>query len=492
MPPKVLYRPAARGKAAPRPKGAARARGIRRPAALEGKEKGFEDFGEVRIGSIPPGDLLTCGKIFFTEVIYWKEATSAVGTIEPLKREEGELWATVKIDGTKSEHLLRYLSGVPERTVQGHLCSVECGQELTSDNVVHLVKGKKLEEGDKADWMTNLLAAGRVDEDELAGIRQEAEDLRSPSPGQGEGAKKSKSKKAEKKEKKKEEGRKQKRSRTPPGNARGGRDLGVILGNSGLDPSPQKRKRFLKKAKHMVKKGKKKKHSSSSAGSSGKSSSSSPESSIAAGDIFGQSRMAKRIWRRCPGVLTASALATMQEQLLTAQGQLWDLDRQELPPLFLQFFRGNMGPRMPPAMRREGLHLAFCLHLGIQGRIPEMLDVLSQRLKALDGQTNGKHWTVTSQYELVPEENAAVATAQETEAAAKEAREAGRLRAQVSRPYGSTAYPERTQDWKKEGEKGKGAKGAGKGKDWRQSNRDQKDFRRDREADREKDRPKGK
>ena len=50
-----------------------------------------------------------------------------------------------------------------------------------------------------------------------------------------------------------------------------------------------------------------------------------------------------------------------------------------------------------------------------------------QRLKALEGQTSGKHWSVTCQYELVPEEQGSVATAQETEAAMREAREAGKL-----------------------------------------------------------------
>ena len=60
-----------------------------------------------------------------------------------------------------------------------------------------------------------------------------------------------------------------------------------------------------------------------------------------------------------------------------------------------------------------------------KGRIPELPDVLAQRLKALEGQTGGKHWTVTSQFELVPDEAAAVATSLETEQAAREARETG-------------------------------------------------------------------
>lgn len=389
--------------------------------------------------------------------------------------------------------MLRHLTGVPGRVIRGHLCGEDCSQELASDNVAHLVKAKRMRPEDEVGWMKNLLDSGRDEEDQLDVIRKEAEEARSPSPRRDDTPKERKLKKEAKKDKKKDERRERKRSRTPPALRRGGRDLGVVLGNSGLDPSPQRRRRFLRKAKKMIRKGRKKRQSSSPSGSSKVSSSSSQETSVGAADIFGQSKMAKRIWKKCPGVLTATSLATMQEQLLTAQGQLWDLDKRELPPLFLQFFRGNIGPRMPPAMRREGLHLAFCLDLGIQGRIPELMDVMSQRLKALDGQTNGKHWTVTSQYELVPEETATVATPQETEAAAKEAREAGRLRAQSSRVFGATANPDRTQEWRREStEKGKGAKGQAKGKDWRQANRDQRDTRRDLPAEKEKERTKGK
>ena len=201
--------------------------------------------------------------------------------------------------------------------------------------------------------------------------------------------------------------------------------------------------------------------------------------------------MAKKIAERCPGVLTASSLATVQEQLLTSQGQVWDVDRRELPPLFLQNFRTPLGPRMSPAMRREALHLSFALDLGLQGRIPELMDVIGQRLKALEAQTAGRHWSVTVQFEVVPEEQGSVATALETEAAMKEAREAGKLRLQSGRAYGSTGGVDRGDEWRKDTNKGKGPKGQGKGKDWRRDSKgDNREVRR--EADKDKDRPKGK
>ena len=73
----------------------------------------------------------------------------------------------------------------------------------------------------------------------------------------------------------------------------------------------------------------------------------------------------------------AAAVSSVQEQLLTGQGQLYEIDRRELPPLFLQYFRSHLASRMQPPMRREALHLSYCLDLALQGQIPEMVDVLA-------------------------------------------------------------------------------------------------------------------
>ena len=265
----------------------------------------------------------------------------------------------------------------------------------------------------------------------------------------------------------------------------------MVLGESGLDPDPKRRKKFLRKAKRVMKKRKKKRSSTSSSRSSSKekSSRSSSTEGWGAADIFGQNRMAKKIASRCPGVLTATSLSAVQEQLLTSQGQMWDLDKRELPPLFLQYFRGQLASKMQPAMRREAVHVSYCLDLGLQGKVPQLLDVLAQRLKALEGQTMGKHWSVTAQYELVPEEQGSVATAQETEAAAREAREANRLRSHAGRPFGSSQ--DKADEWRREAPKGK-QKGQGKGKEWRRESKGDGQYRRDKEDEKGKEKNKGK
>lgn len=504
MPPKVARRPAARVRQAAKAKAAARL-GLRRPARAEGTpQELFERFEEVKACAVDPSELLTCGKVWCTEVVYWKEKTQCAGVFKSLRFEEGEGWMELQVAGTTSEHLLKHLSGVAGGRIRGHLCPEGCAQEISADDILHLVKVKKVKKvkaGEEEDWMKNLLAAGGDQRDELEALRREARlgggasSLREAGDGAAQD-KKAKKEKKKAKEKKAEE--KRPRSPSQGGQKRkGGRDLGVILGGSGLDPDPRKRKRYLKKAKKLMRRHKRKKKSSNSSSSSserGSSRSSSSFSSMGgASEVFGQTRMAKRLAGRFPGVLTACSLAAIQEQLLTTQGQLWEIDKREIPPLFLQYFRSNLASRMTPAMRREALHLSVCLDLGLQGRIPEMLDVLEQRLKALESQTAGKHWTVTTQFELVPEEQGSVATSQETEAAMKEAREAGKLRTQASRAFGTSTGQDRWEDWRRDQPKGKGQKGQGKGKDWRREGKgDSKDPRREKEGDREKEKAKGK
>lgn len=351
MPPKHVRRPVAGAKAVAKAKARARAGVLRRPAlARETEEKGFEDYGEVKTSCVPAADLLRCGRVVVTHAVYWKDSTKAMGTFQALRAEGEETWAELKLEGTLNEHLLKFLTGVPSRTIRAHLCHDDCGQETSGDDVIHIVKLKKLKTGEEEDWMRNLLAAGRQDADELRALRLEANAGRSPSPGEREDRVKEK-KKEKKSDSKKEKDRRQgdgkkRKSASPLGRRRRGRSLEVAFGGSGLDPDPRLRRRYLKQARRVVKKrSKKKKSTSSSSTASGKDkeSSSSGLSSmgVGTGEVFGQSRMAKRIALKCPGVLTATSLGAIQDQLLTSQGQLWDVDKRELPPFFLQFFRAR-------------------------------------------------------------------------------------------------------------------------------------------------------
>ena len=169
-------------------------------------------------GSIDPAPLLTCGRVWCTDLVYWKETTQCVGRFRSLRYEEGEAWMDIEVEGRKSEHLLKYLSGIKQGKIQGHICPEGCSQEISGDSIVHVLKVKKLEEKDALGWMGNLLAVGRDPPDELDLLRQEAREggARSPPAGrEGDplGAKDKKEKKEKEKVKKKKE--KRQRSTSP-------------------------------------------------------------------------------------------------------------------------------------------------------------------------------------------------------------------------------------------------------------------------------------
>ena len=371
MPPKARLWPAAapaavakakakgKAKAAPKARGRVRAPVLRgrgrvriRPAAQASDPvKDFENCKEVESHQISALTLLSCGKVVLPKSSYWREDTEVAGVFLNLKVTDGEIWLNMRVDGTRNDHLLRFLSGQKDRVIKVHLCPPTCGQEFVSDSTLHMTKVRKIKEGEEEGWMSNLVAVERgPDEDELRELRREATGVPTEEEDQGsEGKKKSKKKKekSKKEEKKKDKEKKRKRSRSPA-KKKGARDLEVVLGGSGLDPDPRQRSHMMRKARRLVKKKKKKKEDSSDSGSGKKTGSSSSDTSLVMepGEVFGQTRMAKRIWLRCPGVLAATSLSSIQEQLLTSQGQLWDINTEEPPPIFMQFFRGHLGARM--------------------------------------------------------------------------------------------------------------------------------------------------
>ena len=207
----------------------------------------------------------------------------------------------------------------------GHLCKKDCPQELSGDDLFYVVEIQKVKPGEEEEWMSNLLDSGRGGEiDELAGLRREAGDNAVEVPAESEEERKKKDKKKDKKQKEKEkkDKRRKARSRTSE-KKKGNRDLDEVLGNSGLDPSPRKREKFLKKARRLVKKKKKKKEASTGSGSTDKSGTGSSDSSIILnpGEVFGQTKLAKKIWRKSSGVLTAISLGAVRSSSSQGKGK---------------------------------------------------------------------------------------------------------------------------------------------------------------------------
>ena len=90
-------------------------------------------------------------------------------------------------------------------------------------------------------------------------------------------------------------------------------------------------------------------------------------------------------------------------------------------------------PLMGPAVQQECLTLCTALDFFSQGKIAGGMDLLSQRLKALEAIARGGHWTVARQHELVSIEHQGISEEGEAWAAARRAREQERLKNLVSR-----------------------------------------------------------
>ena len=136
----------------------------------------------------------------------------------------------LQVSGTKSEHLLKHLSGVAGRRIRAHLRGAACTQEFIANDLIHIYKLRKLDASKEEDWMGNLLVAGREPVDELADLRREARQAGGESPVESMEPADQKKKKA-KKEKKKEKirGREDRKEKSPEGverSRRRSRELG--------------------------------------------------------------------------------------------------------------------------------------------------------------------------------------------------------------------------------------------------------------------------
>jgi hypothetical protein len=429
MPPK-LRRPAAAkgaGKAAP-VRGARVVRGLRRPAGVAVEER-VQDTeaqflgGEFVEASQAPVRQLSAGILLVVEGEYWGGQCTVCGKIQGMKiRGPADIEVTLGAEGTTNEELLKWVSGNPGQPLRVHLCGERCEAKVEANDLIHAkrvrVKKKEGEEG----WSENL--KGTVDE--LAVLRRDVQGDR-PAPEEKD---RPKEKKKTKKKKKKE--RKERSSTSGSGEkakSKGQKrrvvsqkDLVVVYGTTGLDPDPRIRKRLLKRVKRKLKK--KKGSSADSTGSSleGSSQESSLDSSES-GQVFEETQKVRSIARKAPGLLTYGMVKEMQRQLLTSAGTLWSTERDAVPPIALQYYRGQLSNRLSGGAAREALTLSWALDLALQGKMAQTADCLSQRLKSLELVAGGATWSVAQRVEVVPMERARLSSRAEAQAAAKEDKE---------------------------------------------------------------------
>lgn len=463
MAPKVARRPAGAGVPA--------GRRLRRPAAAEGKGGGKGELK--RLSQLALEELKSLDTVFFTDALYYGRVVELCGVVKGVRFAGPELILDVKALGTTDDGLLRAVTAEESRAMEVHVCSEDCGALLTGALLVHGRHYERVNKGDKP-WFCNMEAVvpPEAEVDELRGLREAAAvgvPRREPEEVEKDSREKEekKDKKKERRDKKEKSGKKVKKGEGSQGSQaveeeRGKKDLAAVFAGAGLDPDLKKRLKMLRRARKIGKKKKKKKKSS---GSSSTSSSTGSATASSSGEeaLFSTSKRVKKIWLRYPGALTAGSVKEAKERLLTSSGSLWSEDRKTLPPLFVHYARTNLlGTGVSPPLAQEILTLSMALDLGMQGKIAASLDVLSQRLKALETLTQGSHWTVARQHELCRLDQGGIAEENESREAARLAREEERLRAQVTK--GGSGGKGQDSGKSRKGKEGK-SPGKGKGDD---------------------------
>jgi hypothetical protein len=452
MPPKIR-RPAAVAAVAKAAAGGVRR--LRRPSAAEEKVGGVIASADVTLAQ--------CRDMKDIEVVdgsYWTGVCKAALRIKEARVKDGQLYLMAQVLGTQNEDLLRAASGRRGQAIEAHLCDKECAGTPHAEGLLHVKQLRHLG-AHREDWMGNLVPADRRGEaeDDLVELRRDRDALMGGDrrEGRGEAERASPPRRGEEGDQKRARKRsRSRRRRKAKLKIEATKDLKNLLGNTGADPEPGIRKKFRKKASKIAKK-----KTKGSRGESSNSSSSSTTTRSGDKTLFGSTSRVQTIGKRLPGTLLCAALEEASEALVTQEGGIWDTTSGPLPPLFTRYYRQQLAPKMSPAMSREAQTLAQALDYGLRGRFAEMMDLCGQRLKALEMQMNGVHYSVSQQQELLPREGVSLSTTPEFREAARLAREEGKSRLEASRPYGTRpGFTGKSEDWSKGG----GKKGAGKGK----------------------------
>ena len=419
-------------------------------------------------------ELSNVGIVKLSKAGYYGREVEVVGEVRSARMENGETFLDLAVSGTRDQELLKVLSGKMNRMLTVHVCKDSCGQVLTGEDLIHGSEYAKVKVEDEG-WYGNLESVAGIEppEDELSRLRREAEE-RTKKDAEREKSPKKKKEKRKKEKKKDKEKKKRKDEPEPvasssseeaeeeePGGAR--KSLKALFGRTGLDPDSKKRHKVTKRARRLGKgKKKKKKKDSDSKEESEDSSSGTTSGGDEGSGLFDSDRKVRLLADRCPGALSFAALLDARRQLLTAAGTSWAMEKEVLSPVFVQYIRQQMQGRLSAPMLQEALTIGTCLDAMVLGKCAFTMDVLAQRLKALEALALGTHWSIARQLEVVRSDAMTLAQENENYEALKRARDEDRMKSRMARPPAPRPY-EGDGNYKGP-KKGKGKSGYGKSK----------------------------
>ena len=133
-------------------------------------------------------------------------------------------------------------------------------------------------------------------------------------------------------------------------------------------------------------------------------------------------------------------------------------------PIYLKYLRLTVLRRdMIPGQRRELTTLAHVMDRLIQRNILGAMDIVNQRIKALELVVNGSIWGVVQHLELVPQDSERITSNAEMQSAAREFKWESKLQKEITGKGGRVWGWQYRDDKGQGGKKGDGKKGASKG-----------------------------
>ena len=361
MPPKAaLRRPAGAGPIGHRAvrggagaKALARAKaGVRRPASaaeetpgVEGDSESFQRGEAVEAYKLPLETWKSGTHIAITKGIYWEEEVQVAGRVEGLATKKDQVTLSFRLEGTKNESLVKWSGSHPGVALEVDICQPGCGL-ISKDGLLHCRVVQKVLDSTRAAWMNNLVAAETPmgAEDELRRLRLREKELAKrkrteDDKGVGEPQEDTLSGSSEDAKKKRKKKKKKDKVRVV-----GTKSPAALFATTALDPKPEVRRRVRRRARRLTKRRNKKESTGSSGSSSVTSDTGSSEADGAR--LFGEEVRIKKVWRKSPGALTLNTLEQMQLAVVTTSGQMWDLDRSSLPPIFSQYWKLALQSKM--------------------------------------------------------------------------------------------------------------------------------------------------
>ena len=416
--------------------------------------KGKLNRGESLAISEVPYKFWEFGRVYQITGDYWGSQCTVTGRLEMISIGPGGDQAHVLLKGTDNPELRQWAENaimshnVPEITV--HLCPANCPKTSLSRGSMH---GTAVQTEDtRASW------AGNVEIIQTPTVPGGIGDLERELQMIGE---KGKQNETEEVEVPKIDSKR---------NAKSG-DTGYkgtpLDGKISIRQLLKRRSKKKKKSKKS-KKSKKRKHSHSGSSRSGSQStghgSSSSGGSINSEDSghpFREGHRIKQLGKRIPGILMRHSLEEMNRLLVQHLGEE---SADVIRPTLLRYLRLHvMSKNVAPAQKRELLTLGYSIDQLLQRNILGALDIMIQRVKAIELVLNGATWSVAQNIELVPLEQEIIASVAEAQGAAREFRHENRVQREVA-GKGPGKWRWTAEDGK--GKKGDGKKGDGKGGKW--------------------------